>query len=197
MKIGKVYISCGFALLISILFYADEKNLLLSFLTSAFIHEAGHYLVLKNAGGRVKRFDMTALGFVMHTEEKRLLSYPQEIAALLAGPLISIVTALLSGFIANATGYDRIYHFAGVNFVFALYNLLPVKCLDGGRVLYFAVSNLSSFKTADAVLYVSSLITSVLACAAGIFVLYKTGTNFTLLAAGIWMLLSQIRVENN
>ncbi len=43
----------GFVLLITILVYLDQGGLLWVVLISAFIHEAGHFFVLRALGGRV------------------------------------------------------------------------------------------------------------------------------------------------
>ena len=108
---------------LSILIYLRPR-LALAFLLSAGLHELGHWLCLCGLGAPPKALYLSAIGAKMDTPP---LSYGNTILAAAAGPLASLLGALLwplfptLGFFSLCLG---------------LFNLLPLGGLDGGRILY-------------------------------------------------------------
>lgn len=190
MGSAKFKITGGFLLMVSLLFCFDRQNLLPWFLVSALLHEAGHLLAIYGVGGRVSSFRLTAAGAVIVLDHRARLSYPGELAAALAGPGAGFLAALIFAWVGKEGGGNWAYLFSGMNFVLSVFNLLPVRPLDGGRVLYFILALLFSPYTADAVCRVVSAAFIVLICAAGVLLLVCTRGNISLLAAGLWLLAS-------
>lgn len=181
--------SGGFVLLTALLLFVDRQGIMPWFFAAAALHEAGHWLAIRLAGGRVRRLRLTAVGAVMELGCGVRMSYGGELAAALAGPGANLLAALLiSRMAAEENGLA--YLFAGINLVLAAFNLLPVRCLDGGRALFLLLSRFWLPERAEALCRVVSAGTTVLICGAGTAVLLYTGRNFTLLAAGIWLALA-------
>lgn len=119
-------VSGGFFLLVGWFAVSCGMDTTLLVLGAAAIHEWGHLLVLGRFRIRVKRLRLSALGAVM--EPAGTMSYRQELAAVLAGPLANFLAAVVLGWLGCCEA-------AGANAVLCVFNLLPIRPLDGGRAL--------------------------------------------------------------
>lgn len=124
-------VSGGFVLLAGWFLLANGWRPLATVLSAAALHELGHWLVLRALGARVTGFRLSALGAVLETDS-RLLSYGGELAAVLAGPAANLLAAAALA----ALGQGRWSAAVGANLILCVFNLLPVRPLDGGRALY-------------------------------------------------------------
>lgn len=99
----------------------------LSIVFAAVIHEFFHYLAIRVTGNRVPELSVTLRGAVMQTTP---LSDRDELLCALAGPLGSLLLFFCYPWI------PRIAICAGVQ---AVFNLLPLYPLDGGRIFRILV----------------------------------------------------------
>lgn len=106
----------------------DDRGLFLWALLACGAHEVAHMVVLLAVGGSVKEFNLTAFGAQLQGQKGSRLSYGGELMAVLAGPGLNLLLAVVS-----AHGGERWYLFAGLNVALGVFNLLPVPGLDGGR----------------------------------------------------------------
>ena len=105
-------ITPGFLLLLAVAVLVCEDGLLVCGLGALLIHEAGHAAMLCISGGGLARLRLTLFGGVMEPAYPLCLSPAKEAAVCLAGLSLSA----------------------------AIFNLLPISGLDGGRALLFAMS---------------------------------------------------------
>ena len=131
----RVHVTGGFAVLAAWFVLANGWEPLATVLGAAAVHEMGHWITLRLLGAEVTGFRLSALGAVLETDSGRL-SYGGELAAVLAGPGANLLTALA----LTAFGEDRWPAAVGANLVLCVFNLLPIRPLDGGRALYLLVS---------------------------------------------------------
>ena len=117
----------GFGILCAWFALLNGWRMLLLLLFAALIHELGHLAVLRVLGVRPEGFQITALGAEIRIPREQI-SYPAELTVLLAGPGANLLctTAL------SAAGFPTA---AGAQAVLGLFNLLPVRGLDGGEAL--------------------------------------------------------------
>ena len=137
----RIRISGGFWLLAAWFTLVNGWQLLAVILSAAALHELGHLLVLRLLGARVRELRVSVFGAELMTSAARL-SYPGEIAAVLAGPAVNLLCALVLG---GAHAWVA----AGAHLSLCLFNLLPVRPLDGGRALYLAAAWLAGPSTAE------------------------------------------------
>ena len=121
--------SPGFCLLTAWFAAVNGPETLAVILWAALLHEAGHWLALRAAGAEILSLRVGILGMVMETDSRRL-SYGRELAVLLAGPGVNLLSACLLVWLAE--GGEAA---AGAHLVLGAFNLLPVRPLDGGRAL--------------------------------------------------------------
>jgi Zn-dependent protease/CBS domain-containing protein len=114
----------------------------LAFFACVLLHELGHAVVARSRGMAINGITLFLFGGVAEIAEEPP-SAGTEFLMAIAGPLVSVVLALLFGFLA-ATGYHGgwphpvvlvLGYLAFVNGLVLVFNMLPAFPLDGGRVL--------------------------------------------------------------
>ena len=132
LRKGTFCVSVGVCLLLGWFALVNGWRLTGLVLSAAVLHELGHYAILRLLGARVSALRISVFGAEM-IAGGRPLSYGGELAAVLAGPVVN----LLTGIALAKAGYPAA---AGAHLVLCAFNLLPVRPLDGGRALYLLVS---------------------------------------------------------
>ena len=187
LALGRLKISAAALALMAAAIFVDAA-LLACILAAAAAHEAGHGAALLIFKERVSELRVEPWGFEMSCAGT--LSYGKEIVTAAAGPIASLLLAVLLSAAGRYFSAQILYFAAGVSFVFGIFNALPVLPLDGGRVLQNALAlPLGPFAAERAVCVTSCVVIFVL-LAGGMALLIKTRTNFTLLMAGAWLLIS-------
>ena len=187
MKEVKVTCSAGFLLLSAGLIYLDGTRLFVQVLAACFLHEAGHYAAVRCVGGRVCALRLTAVGAEMKLDSGVQLSYARDALLAFAGPAVSLLAAWLAVLVqANL--------FAGLNFCLGVLNLLPIRPLDGGRIL---TDLLSLFRPELAEKIHSGLSVLISGALLGLgWAAWRGWGNLTLLCTAAWLVIGMLREEN-
>lgn len=185
LRWGRLEVSGGFLLVAAALFYWDTDGILPLAALAAALHELGHYTAVRILGGQVALFRLTAVGGDMRLDGTRPLSYPRELAAILAGPAVNLLCALCAARLAG--GREAAYLFAGLNLSLGAFNLLPICPLDGGRAFSILLAALLPPAAArQAALLCSSLLVGLLLISGAALCFHAAG-NFTLLLMALWL----------
>lgn len=101
-----------------------------------FVHEMGHIAAAKWCGITVLSVQMLPFGGVAVMEDTGHLSGWREISIALAGPLQNVILILVAWIIHLAGLWDGFFltYFIHCNLLIALFNLLPILPLDGGKI---------------------------------------------------------------
>lgn len=177
----------GFLLLGAALVLLDGEGVLPWALMAAAVHELGHYAAVQLQGGAVKGLRLTISGGEMTLDRRRPLTYAGELAAILAGPGVSLVLA----WAALRLGEEG-WLLAGLSLCLGGFNLLPVWPLDGGRALLLILSGFLPHDAAATGIRACSLALGAGLLAAGVSLLARGG-GVTLALMGGWLLLCQMR----
>lgn len=177
MRLGRVEVTGGFLLLLAWLNYLDRSFLVPMALAACGAHELGHIAAIRLLGGNVKEIHITVIGAELVLT--RPLAYWQEGLSALAGPGVNLLLTLACCHFALT--------FAGVNLALALFNLLPVGRLDGGRAVCCTLALLAGPGTADRVGRWLDCLCIAAVMAAGLMLAFLGG-NITLLPAAFWLL---------
>ena len=165
------------------LLLTDTPILLASLLPAALLHELAHYAVLRLCGVRAARFTLTGLGASLYVPELHRLSYGAELLSAAAGPLMNLLLWVL----LSLTGREELTLFAGAQMVLGVLNLLPVRPMDGGRILWLATAYLTEPYTADRVAAAVGLAASSALLALCLWLVLTTGSGLFLLLGALWL----------
>lgn len=173
---------------------------LLTLFMIVFIHEMGHVCAALLNGVTVKSVQLLPFGGVAVIEDHGRLNAGREIAIALAGPLQNGIMILIALLLQQFGGGSSAFlaYFIQANAIIALFNLLPVLPLDGGKIVQAALSTL--------VPYYYTLLWSgrVSIAASGLVIGYAllpltagAGLRLNLLMIGAFLLYSNITDQRN
>lgn len=137
------------------------------------LHEAGHLAAMLIFDSVPRKLELGYFGMKIVTGS-RLLSKKKEIITAAAGPCINIVCALLL-FIMKKERW------AQLSLGLAVFNLLPVPMLDGGRILSEFIENEKTKRFIGMAVSVGLLLL-------GIAIVLRTKRNFTVLIVSLYLL---------
>ena len=176
-----VELSFGAVLLVLWFAWVNGWRLTGQILLAAMLHECGHWSALCICGASVRCFRVGVMGAVLEVDT-RCLSYGQELAAVLAGPVVNLAAALLGGM----QRADPV--FIGIHAVLCVFNLLPVSLLDGGRALRLLLVLLIGPDRGERLADGISAAAAVALVACLLVVMGRTGGSLWLLPPACWML---------
>lgn len=184
--------------LFAILFYFTKQieiYALLMFFT--FIHEMGHLICGLLLGLKPKALKIMPLGVciefsVIYKDHNRkikngnILSVKKMILAL-AGPITNIIIIMLCILCKNYIGLSKEIIYA--NLLIAIFNLIPIYPLDGGRLLKELVHIIKGNKESiEYVNFISNACTILLTMVASIGIYYYKNIAILLIVSYLWIL---------
>ena len=178
-------VSGGFCLLSAWFTLVNGWRLLALVLSAAEIHEGGHLPALNLLGGRARGMRITVFGAELMTDTSRL-SYMGEILTVLAGPAANLACGLVLAAVESWTA-------AGAHLALCLFNLLPVRPLDGGRALYLLASWQMGPSAGERAARWSGAAAALALGAVLLWVVVRSGGSLWLLPAAAGLLLSAVR----
>lgn len=128
----KTNISVRFSFLavVALLTLSETSTSVFMSLMSCFLHETGHLLSMFLFGVKVKRIVLYGAGIKIvrgySLKEKR-----KELIILISGCLMNVIMFFLFFFLKG----ESFKTFAIINLLTAIFNILPIKSLDGGAIL--------------------------------------------------------------
>lgn len=142
-KNTKLGISFSFFALIAMIFMlekaASEKFMLI--LLCCFMHETGHIIMMCICSIPPKAIIIYGGGIKIYPDKSKMVAEWQDTLILSAGCIINLLTAgIIILFNYNLT------FFASANLFLGLFNLMPVKYFDGGRILSIALRDSKAVK---------------------------------------------------
>lgn len=143
-------------------------------------------MAIRVLGGQVTRLRLSAVGAEMQVEGT--MGYGGEIICALAGPVVNLLLA----FAAARLG---MFAFSGLNLAMGFFNLLPLRALDGGRVLSCATCLFFGPERAYRMITVLEFVLSalLLVCAG---VVLGLGGNVTLLVVSVWLVTAMQKAKD-
>lgn len=127
------------AFLTFILSLKAPANLLIT-VASSLLHEAGHLsmLIFLNNKPQAVKFEIVGMNIIRQQNLK--INRKEEIAISLGGPLMNFVVVVVSCLLLAFYNNQHVLTCACINLILMTFNLLPIKMLDGGAILYFILS---------------------------------------------------------
>lgn len=153
---------------------------------SAAVHELGHLFMIKRLGYRIRRFDLMPMGAVIVVPEG--IPDNDEFKIALSGPFSSLIMLFLSA-VCFCVFYNAVALLAVlINLVLSLFNLLPIKKLDGGKALWCYLSDKQ--KNAERICSAASLCAKIVFLIVSFALYYLSECNF-----GVLILLFSLNIQ--
>ena len=180
MKI-KIGIHPAFWLLVMVGFFTETLFRMLSVYLCLVIHEAGHGILAYSFKAKISYIKIMPFGIAMRISGLKPDNRKTLIISL-AGPIFSIIAGLLfqNDFLRSA------------NIALGIFNLLPVKNLDGGKIFSIMLSRFFGSIRAFGILRATSAVISVLLFVAGGYAAYISGFNISLILVSVFLIYSLV-----
>ena len=133
----RVTFSFPTAVWLALWLYYDKNGSAVCSICAAALHECGHIAALRLFHDPPREIRIGLFGAAIARQGAGRLSYTREMLAAAAGPGVNLLLAAVLA--ALATAWPRLFAAARVNLALALFNLLPLRGLDGGQILYAAL----------------------------------------------------------
>lgn len=174
---------------------------LITLFAIVFIHECGHAAAAALLGCRVVSIQMLPFGGVAVIEDGGKLTAWREIVIALAGPLQNILmvgVVLLLQYMQFGDPIFLSYIIQG-NLLIALFNLLPILPLDGGKIVQALVSLVAPYYTTLMWTYRISILVSigVIVYAVGRWIAGDYGLPLNILLVGLFLFYSNVTDYRN
>ncbi len=186
----QIYISFLFWAMIAIMIVFDKTGLIVPTLLAVFFHETGHLLCMWAKGIPPKKIKLIPTS--VQITAPTISSFKNDIAVSICGPLANLViflTLYLNFYIYK--NYSVLI-FALINLIIALFNLLPLKGLDGGKILHCLISLKSGSEKADKALSLVTLAFSLCVIFLAVYLSFNKIFNISLYIIAIYLLLISI-----
>lgn len=184
----KIRITPEFILSLGLIFLSNRLETAVIFLSAALIHELGHMTFLFLLGVKKPELSLGLLGADIRADTSRL-SYGEETLIYLGGILFNALATGVCMLCLKRSFDMRVMLFCLANILYALFNLLPVRHLDGGRALECVLlSRLDDLWLADRILTAVSVIASTVLAVLSVYITSILGASVSLITLTLWSL---------
>lgn len=186
----KIEITFLFIALISFMVSLNAPSNVLITVLSSLLHEIGHLImmiVVDNKPQRV-RFEITGINIIRNEDTN--ISVKNEIFISLGGPIANAVILTFCCVVMCFHNSNLIMTLACINLILMLFNLLPIKKLDGGTAFYYLLSQKLEIFVCNKILKITSLVFIALIYIWGIYIFIVSRYNISLIIIAIFLTLS-------
>lgn len=163
----------------SVLFYM-KPEVLFPFILSVLVHEAGHIFCLAGMGIPIHSISISAFGAAIETDP---LSYKAMLRSAAAGPITSLSSSVV---------FQNFPLFSQYNLILGLFNLLPLRALDGGKMLHSGLMQITEERIADTISNIISIATLVIGFLMVLLYTYRNGVSPLLFCLFLVILLKNL-----
>jgi len=197
----KVSVSMLFAATVTLLLIYDKSGGAKLGLCAAAFHEFGHLACLTicmeatSAGIAPREISFGLYGVRLTRGPDVSVSYLWEAAIAFAGPAANLL--LMSALLAVGAflGADRMLLPVRINAALAAFNLLPVKPLDGGQILYNLLCSRLNEPAARKITNIAAVCGLAAMTVFGAAALYFSGYNYTVLVVTVYLVVYVVLEE--
>jgi len=184
----RVHLGFGFLAAVGLCAFLDPTRSVPAILISVLIHEMGHLAAMLALGIGVREITFHLFGARITPRHRQVPGYAREALIHLSGPLLGLFAALL--FSRMPIGCGALLCRAGL--MLSAFNLLPVRTLDGGGILFAGLCHALGPTAADRLLRVISALVLLPLCGGAFWMLYRGGENLSLLILSTYLMLTAV-----
>lgn len=189
LKNTQIGFSFSFFAVIALVSIIQGTNYFLFALCACLIHEMGHIIMMFLFGVAPSKIVFYGGGIKITPDNKKISSVTQDFLILTAGIAVNMIVFISLYFVHSDN--MALSLFAVFNLIIALFNLLPFKYFDGGKIIDLIVSSkaprqIIGIKKAVRIVSVFSLVAFAI-----VYAIYK-GINISLYFTLVYILISEI-----
>ncbi|MBQ3547294.1 MAG: site-2 protease family protein [Clostridia bacterium] len=181
----KIYISFFFMAAITIMLATDRTGYMLPTLFAVVIHEAAHLFlmwVLDCAPLSVRLIPAS-----VQINKKFSFSQRNDILIAASGPVANLLLFGCLYFNYAAFGNEMVLCYSLLNLIIGCFNLLPVKGLDGGTILYCIICKFKGQTKATLIMQLITLILAVAVIFVAVTLTFRHRFNISIYIVGIYL----------
>lgn len=181
----EIYISFLFAAVIAFMLATDRTGLVIPTLFASFIHECGHLFAMWTAECQPKQIRLipSSLQIIRGMSTKK----HGEAIITICGPganLAVFLALLVNRFIFKN---ETVLIFSMLNFILAIFNLLPVSGLDGGTLLTIFLSKFTDIYRAEGIVRIITAVFAFIAFITGIYIWINGKLNISVFIIAVYL----------
>lgn len=154
------------------------------------VHEFGHILTAKALGINLTKVKGRLFGLRM-TYGNFGGNLIKELAVSAAGSIFGFMSAAVV-YLTPLFTYDSCFYFAMVSWVLSVFNLLPIRTLDGGAIAEAILDRITLPDRSQRILNLLSVIFSVLFWCAAVRIQLRNGPQLSILLIAVYLLCSSV-----
>ncbi len=185
----KFKVGLSFLLLLGFCFITKSVILLMNYLLALFLHELAHLFVATKKGYTLNKIKLDMFGLSLDLDEP--IMDKDNFAINIAGPMFNLFMCLLClafySLVPSSYAYLNIFCFS--NLMLAVFNLLPVYPLDGGKIFRSLIKSNKTYRIVDKIVRWSFA----LACICLFFVFKEITNSAMFLILALFFILSKNR----
>ena len=188
------FISYPAVALFSLALLCDTKHTFILCMISSVLHESGHIFTMKRFKAKVSSVCIN-VGDIRIVADCSKLGLYEDIAVSLSGVAVNFLLSALSLIFYQVFKSDIFMNILGVNLCIGLFNLLPIRYLDGGQVFENLLSVFLTQKNTDRILNIVSVIFLIPILVVGFIFVLRAEYNFSLLLAVCYLICTIVSKE--
>lgn len=168
-----------FSVLLLLSFFLTDPIFAIASLISIVIHEFGHIIASKILNVHLSELSLSIFGASLRPDNQ-LFSYKDEIIICASGPLINFITFMLLFPVYYALcGSTLVLYIALSSLILGLFNLIPIKDMDGGRILRSLLHICLPYYLVDSIMTAVSFISIFLLWLFSVYLLIVTSSGLS------------------
>lgn len=186
----EIYVSFLFAAVIAIMLATDRTGLALPSLFAVFMHEAGHLFCMWVTDTSPKSIRLIPAS--VQITRGITSSYKKDISVALCGPVVNFVLFLSLYFNYLAFGNKTTLYYALLNLIIGLFNMLPVRGLDGGTILFSLLAKRMNYNRASLILSLVTFLAAITTLVIAVTLTIRGKLNISVYIIGIYLVVMSI-----
>ena len=183
----EIYISFLFFAVITIMLATDKTGYMLPSLFAIFLHELGHLFMMWVVECAPKRIKLIPASVQISMSMSKC--YRNDILIALSGPAVNMVLFFTLYFNYLVYKKEAVLIYALLNLVIGLFNLMPVKGLDGGTVLFCLLAKNLDINKATLIMKLITLILAISIIVVAVILTLRHKLNISLYILGIYLII--------
>ena len=187
----KLIIDFTFFTAIALFFYFDDTGIGFLSIAACIIHEIGHVFAL--AIKKKSLFSLTFYGGGIKMGYEKNAETP--LIILMSGSLLNLIVFAVLYYLFQGNYTLKI--FAVLNLIIGVFNLLPLKYFDGGRIFEKVLVVFVPMKVANFIIKIKDKITVFFVIILSIYIITFFNVNISVLLVVIYIIFTDIVVKTN